>query len=311
MIVEVKYEENHTLVAGSGSPGTFSRETRRPELPLPATKETPAGRGQVRLERVAGRTEVTGARATAPLRLLLPRPASARDGPATVVLSSYGGGLVAGDAIDLRVDVRPGAKGLLATQASTKVYVADGGRGCSQVLAATIAAGGMLAVVPDPVTPFAGARYVQHQRFDLAADASLLLVDSLTSGRWARGERWAFASYRSRTEVNVGGRAAFVDGLLLEPSGECGRHFLGRFNCFATAVVVGPAFEEVAEAVTLRSRERRVGRRESVLVAASPLRDGGAVIRVAGPTAEAVGLVLHRELGAVAGPLGVDPWGRK
>lgn len=44
---------------------------------------------------------------------------------------------------------------------------------------------------------------LQHQRFLLEHESSLVLVDWMTSGRMSRGEGWAFNRFESRNEVMV------------------------------------------------------------------------------------------------------------
>src|SRR4051812_2271398 len=170
------------------------------------------GGGAVEFARVGESTAVVRRLAHSPLKLLTPRgPGQA----AHVVTSTYGGGLLPGD--DIRLDVVAGAEthAVLGTQASTKVYRSEGGAGARQSLRAEVRRNAMLAVVPDPVTCFAGAMYEQRQRFELEKYASLLLVDWLTAGRVACGERWAMRRYASDTRVNVGGSCVARDALRL------------------------------------------------------------------------------------------------
>jgi urease accessory protein len=97
-----------------------------------------------------GRTVVTHAYATSPLRLLMPaNPGDA----AWVYTSSFGGGLVDGDRLVVDADVGLGASVFLSTQASTKVYRSPGGT--STELHARVAGGALLVVAPDPVVCFA------------------------------------------------------------------------------------------------------------------------------------------------------------
>ena len=147
--------------------------------------------------RAGERTVVHTAAARSPLKLLLPKNHGVG---CWVYVATLGGGLVDGDAIALSVEVERGGCALLGTQASTKVYRSPGGT--TQTLHARVASGALLAVLPDPVSCFAGARYAQDLRIDLHdATATLVLVDALTCGRAARGERWAFARYASRPRV--------------------------------------------------------------------------------------------------------------
>ena len=177
------------------------------------TAAAPAVHGRGRLSVVRngnGRSVVAGAYATSPLRLLTP----ANHGSAAwIYTSSYGGGLVDGNRIALDVDVGPGAAAFLSTQASTKVYRSQ--RGTSSALHARVSTEGLLAVVPDPVVCFAASRYRQVQSFDLSADSGLVLVDWVSSGRHASGERWAFDEYVASLRARVEGKPVLHDALAL------------------------------------------------------------------------------------------------
>ncbi|MDI1445139.1 urease accessory protein UreD [Polyangium sp. 6x1] len=283
----------------------------RPGPALPATS-TAAGAGSLVVAHVASASTVLGARASAPLKLLVPR---SRGPSVWAYASTFGGGLLEGDAITLDVRVGPGAALLCSTQASTKVYKSESGGSSCQTLSASVAEGALFALLPDPVCPFAGAIYQQRQRIELAPGASLVLVDGLVSGRAARGERYRFTSYRAVTEVVQENRLLVLDALTLENTPESTvAERMGRFDALATAVLVGPRVEaaaaELVESVTrapLRSPDRA---RNTLLATASPL-SGGAVLRVAGEEPEDVAAFLRAFLAFLAPLLGGDPWARK
>jgi urease accessory protein len=267
-----------------------------------------AGAGRLRFERVDGASALVGAEATSPLQILSPR---ARGRSAWAVLASHGGGLVSGDDVALDVGVGAGAVALVATQAETKVYRAAGAGGAVSALTARIAAGGVLAVLPEPVSPFAGALHDARARFDLDEGASAAAVDAVVAGRTARGERWAFARHASRTEVRIGGRLVLSDALVLDP--EHGGPLparLGRFDALALAFAVGPAFEAGARALVERLAAAAVEPGAAALLAASPL-PGGALVRCAATSAEALARALRGALAFVAAPLGDDPFVRR
>ncbi len=266
------------------------------------------GEGRLAIARVDGASALVTSRATSPLQILAPR----RRGPsAWAVLATHGGGLVEGDAIDLEVDVAAGAAAVLSTQAETKVYRSAGGRSARQRLAARVGEGGVLAVVPEPVSPFAGARYEQQQRFELAPAASLLLVDALVAGRTARGERWAFDRYRSQNEVRMGGRLALGDALLLAPRGpgELARR-LEPFQAFALVVMVGPAFAGCAGALRGAVEALPCAAGAPLLATVSPVA-GGILARCAGTTTEALGAFVRAAIAPAAGALGDDAFARR
>ncbi len=261
-----------------------------------------------------GRTTLEGVFATSPLRVLTPR--NHGDG-AWAFLSSFGGGLLDGDHLDVRVDVAAGASAFLGTQASTKVYRARRtGEGASQRLHAEVGAGGLLAVVPDPVVCFADARYAQTVEVALAGDASLVLLDSYTCGRSARGERWAFASYASRTVVKrKGGGQLVVDAVRLDPRHGPLLDRMGRFDAVLSLLVLGPRCGAMRDAMLAAAPCATEGGEGAVLVAASPIAGAvgvdGCVLRVAAERFELASHVLRSSFAELARLLGDDPFARK
>ena len=264
------------------------------------------GTGFLDVARVERRSVVRRAFATSPLRLLTPKN---HGSAAWVYASSYGGGLVGGDDVRLTVRVGPEASVFLSSQASTKVYRSHAS--ASLQLEADVAAGGQLILWPDPVVCFAGSTYRQEQRVDLAADAGLILVDTLSSGRKASGERWLFSEYASRLTVRYDGRPILRDALRLSPAeGDIARR-LGRFDVLSTVVIAGPRWWDAAARATLAVAESPVERRADLLVAAAHLKDDGCLLRVAGRSVEQVSGVIRGYLSCISSLLNDDPWARK
>jgi len=157
-----------------------------------------SGQASLGVERVFNESTVTSALATSPMKLLTPR---SRGPSVWAYTSSFGGGLVAGDQTFLDLQLGSDTRCFLSTQASTKVYRNPDLRPCTHETHAVVGRGSLLVLAPEPVQPFAESRYAQQQRFSLADDASLVLVDWFSSGRSARGERWAFSHFASRNAV--------------------------------------------------------------------------------------------------------------
>jgi urease accessory protein len=266
-----------------------------------------AGRGEIEVVRSAGgRSVVSRAYATSPLRLLTP----VNHGDAAwVYASSYGGGLVDGDNVDLDVHVAAGASAFMSTQASTKVY--RSARGASTATRARVDAGGFLVVAPDPIVCYAGARYQQVQHFAVEGDGALVLVDWVTSGRRAAGERWRFVEYDARTEVRTGATLALHDRLLLRAADGDLSARMGRFDVLALVVLAGGGVVDEAAQVVTRVAARPFDRRPALLLSAAALRGGGCAVRVAGQSVEQVGAAIADLLAFVPRRLGDDPWSRK
>src|SRR5262245_10707844 len=200
------------------------------------TSDVRPGAGKLHFEHMRGTTVLTRAAAASPLRVLNPKSAGTAS---WVYLATYGGGLVGGDSIDVTIDAGPRAAALIATQASTKVY--RSGLGASQRLRARAGDGSLLVLLPDPVTAFSGSQYQQEQHVELDEDASLVLVDWLTAGRMASGERWQFDGYTSRTFVRRAGTLLLHDAISLTSADGAIAGRMNRFNCVATVVLTGPA----------------------------------------------------------------------
>jgi urease accessory protein len=224
-------------------------------------------------------------------------------------VASLGGGLVDGDALTLGVELERGACALVGTQASTKVYRSP--RGTTQALRARVARDSLLALVPDPVSCFAGARYAQSIDVELEDErATLVLVDAYTCGRAARGERWAFDRYASRTRVTRAGRLLVLDSVLLDPAHGGLAARMGAFDAFATVLAVGPRAEAVRArvlAAAAESPEKSASRLQS----ASAVAPDVAIGRLAAGSAAELTATLRALVSPLAHELGDDPFARR
>jgi urease accessory protein len=180
------------------------------------------------------------ARASSPLKFLYPRSAQSTAGhPAWVCVTTLGGGLVSGDAIDLSIEVKPEATLLLTTQASTKVFKGAS----SQKIHGKVA--GTLVVLMDPVSCFAGSSYSQHVDIELAEGASIIWLESVTSGRPAFETPFSFDSYISKIRITRNSKPILIDSIALSQAhGNIADRFARRrgdaFDTLATIFALGP-----------------------------------------------------------------------
>jgi urease accessory protein len=156
-----------------------------------------------------------------PLKLISPSPTAAQKS-ILVFLLTYGGGLVGGDQVQLRITIQPKARLSIVTQGHTKIFKSAARDIVTrQKLSVTIEAGAALCLLPDPVQPFEGSVYEQSQIFNLADSASICLLDWVSQGRSARGEDWDCHAWRGRnefwsTEDSQKGRLVLRDNVFLE-----------------------------------------------------------------------------------------------
>jgi urease accessory protein len=167
--------------------------------------------------------------------------------------------------------------------------------------------GATLAVVPDPVVCFAGARYRQSVDIELAPRASLVLFDGYTCGRSARGEKWRFASYEARSTVRRASRPLAIDSTRLEPGGGPIADRMGPYEVWLTLLAFGGAFDRLKRAM-LRPPNLATA---CVLAAPSAVGSDGAALRVAAECFEVGARVFRPCFDELAEHLGDDPFARK
>ncbi|KAH0535971.1 hypothetical protein FGG08_007128 [Glutinoglossum americanum] len=196
---------------------------------------------------------------TYPLKLISPSHPNQK--AILVFILSYGGGLVSGDTITLSADILTNARLALVTQGSTKIFKARSPDVVStQALSVRVEAGAALCLLPDPVQPFAGSVYEQRQVFRIdVASASLLVLDWVSEGRTARGERWEFESWKGRNEVwslEEPARLLLRDNVILGGAGQSSLHQFNNetlesrmdgLSVFGTLIVRGPLFASLSD----------------------------------------------------------------
>jgi len=178
------------------------------------------------------------------------------------------------------------------------------------------------------VTCFRSASYNQIQRFNVAPDASVVILDWLTSGRKALDEDWAFTRYYSENEVFIGEKRWARDAMLLEadesqldslPKRTLGER-LSPYSCYATMLLYGTEVQDIIrklgatfEAITVFKRrvpEDLIWSFSRVDFDAAKESAGGAVVRVAGKETEQVRLWLKEALRGLEDVLGADVYCR-
>jgi urease accessory protein len=126
-----------------------------------------------------------------------------------VYLLAYGGGVVAGDSVDLRIVIEESTRLVLLTQGSTKIFKSpDRAVMSRQSLTVDLFPDAAICYLPDPVQPFEKSSFQQQQTYLVHAasspktrNGSLCVLDWVSNGRPANGENWSFHHYSSRNEI--------------------------------------------------------------------------------------------------------------
>ena len=197
-----------------------------------------------------------------------------------------------------------------------------------QRMTVRVSTGATLYLFPDPVTCFKHASYNQLQTFRLEDGASLVVLDSFTSGRMSLGEEWEFWRYYSVNDVWANGRRVAKDVMLLEQEKEGDARNsrwkgalpvrtladrLAPYSCYATVILYGPTIRETLRDVSQRCERISVFKQASpppLLWSFSwigPNREGG-VIRVAGKDTEDVRNSLKELLHTIEPVVGIDTY---
>ena len=137
-----------------------------------------------------------------------------KGGTLTVHTVNATAGLFAGDAVDWRVCVEPGARLRLVSPSATRVFrharpgheTYPGEDARTDQTFHVGGAGAWLEVWPEGFIPHAGSRHRQTTRLDVAAGGSALFCEVLAPGRVASGEAWAFERLRWALDISHAGR---------------------------------------------------------------------------------------------------------
>ena len=178
-------------------------------------------------------------------------------------MQTYGGGLVAGDHVDLHVKVRSKARLVLLTQGSTKVYKTPSkDLGTEQYMTTTLDEGAALVLLPEPVQPFKGSSYKQYQAFHIhPQQSSMVFLDWVSAGRAARGECWEFFQWRGRNEIwslpgetstgqTIPQRLLLRDNIILDGMTDLEQSYRNEMDdlgVFGTLIIRGPLFQTLGQ----------------------------------------------------------------
>jgi urease accessory protein len=177
-------------------------------------------------------------------RLLFPTVAKAAALEAVVVNTA--GGLTGGDRFEIAALAEAGASLVLTTQACEKIYRSSGGEAVVSTRL-TLEAGSHLAFLPQETILFDRSRLARMLQVDMAATATLVLVEAVLIGRRAAGETIRETSFRDSWRIRRDGRLVFAEEMrlgvdLAEALG--GRATLAGAAGFATVLVVAPDAED-------------------------------------------------------------------
>jgi urease accessory protein len=168
-------------------------------------------------------------------------PVMLRPTAAGLYLAASAAGPLGGDRVEVAVTVGPGAALVVRTVAAAVALPGAGGWS-AYTWVLSVAAGGRLAVLPEPTVVAAGADHRSHLQAAVADGGELVLREEVLLGR--HGE--VGGRYRSRTWVDVAGRPLLRSELALDgadPVSTGPASAVGGRAC-GSLLVVDPAYRQ-------------------------------------------------------------------
>ncbi len=188
-------------------------------------------------------------------------------------------GVFGGDRIRTQVVVEPGARVLLSSPSAARFHPSQG-REARLEQNFQVRAGGCLDVFPEISIPQRGSRSFQKTVIQVEQGGELVYLETLTPGRVAAGETFAFERYAWSTDISFAGRPVHRERAVITPPdhGLAGLTAFFPVSYYAGFVVLSPLAEkwdaDFARAVAA------IGDEASLRVAASRLSAGGWSIRL-------------------------------
>jgi urease accessory protein len=244
------------------------------------------GAAEIRFDRRNGATRLVQLYQRDPLRVLFPAPA-AGDPPVAVIVTTSGG-LVAGDRLDIRVELAAGAAAHVTASAAEKVYRSTE-RTTTIKQTLSIGPGAALEFLPPETILFDGARLRRETIIDLAPGSAFLGGDIVVFGRRAREERFTSGLLREVWELRRDSDLVWGDALQLEDD-------VGR-------IIDDPACFDGAAAFATMILSPPAGDVRSLLDCARVVQSAGATTGLRAGATAVSGLVIARWLAADAAVL--------
>lgn len=211
------------------------------------------GHLQLQFERVGARTVIARRRHSGPL--LVQRAFHEPDGGCQVYLIHPPGGVVAGDQLELELELQARSQTLVTTPAATKIYSSSGA--CSQLSQRfTVAEDAILEFLPQETILYDGARARSSTRVALGPRSQFVGWEISSLGRDERG--FSRGSFVQHWQLEREGRLLWSERSLIEGGSPLLRASwgLGGRPVLATLVATGAAELALED---LRERAQQLG----------------------------------------------------
>jgi urease accessory protein len=264
-----------------------------PSLLPPAPLQRAVGDLRIGLKRRDAETVLDDLRQVGCLKARFPRRIV--PGWMDIVTLNTGGGVAAGDRLDVTINLGPNAQATIAAQAAERFYRARFADAPSHVRTRlTVAQGAALEWLPQETILFDQSAVNRRLQVDLAQDARFLGVETLVFGRTAMGERIGQGTLRDLIRITRDGEPLLHDAIRIDSDIDATLHRTATgagARVIATIVYVGPDTTEKLAALRLSYPVMvSAGRPPTTngVEAAASAWNGMLVTRILGPTSATV-----------------------
>jgi urease accessory protein len=239
-----------------------------------------------------GKSFMKDAYATQPFRIV-PVGQYQKDNAAYLMIMSSSPGLLDGDDHRIQIDIAPGAKLQLQTQAYQRLFHMKGHS--SQTMEVNLGKDAAFSYVPHPVVPQHSSHFLSHNIVRLESNCQLLLSEIVTCGRKMSGEEFMYNHFQNLTECYVNGKLVVKDNVLLQPDRIPiqGLGILEGYTHQGTLIYLNSAGLSPSEWIEVFYE--KYGETKDVAFGISALQQDGFMVRVLGYGAEQL-FLLFKEM---------------
>lgn len=192
-----------------------------------------------------------------------------------------GGGYIEGEKYKYEFTLKKGARSIITTQASTKVYKCENNKKTQQETIIRLEDGSVLEYVTDSVILFKNAIYNQSNEIYMDEDSTLIYSDGITSGWSQDGESFTYSGVQMSTKVYINNKIVMLDNLIVNPREDdvSGLGYFEGYENFGTLLVINKNItDEIIEQLRKLLSEIDL----PIKVGISKLETNGFVLRVLG-----------------------------
>lgn len=210
-----------------------------------------------------------------------PRMKLNRENIPSYFIVGLGGGYVEGEKYKYNFTLRKGARSVITTQASTKVYKCENNKESRQETIIRLDDDSILEYITDSVILFKNAIYNQCNKIYMSDNATLIYSDGITSGWSVDGESFTYKSVKMSTKVYMDNKIVMLDNLIINPREDdvSGLGYFEGYENFGTLLVIN---KNITEDVVEHLRQLLDEVEIPIKFGISKLEINGFVLRVLG-----------------------------